>query len=52
MFGEHGAQRGLIPRSVEEVFRKAEEQSATKDVAVLVSFLEMYCDNIRDLGKA
>jgi len=51
MFGESRA-RGLIPRSVEQVFEIAEEKAATHDVAVLVSFLEMYCDCIRDLGQA
>lgn len=52
MFGEAGASRGIIPRAVEYVFSVMEERSRSKDVAVLVSFLEMYCDEIRDLGKA
>lgn len=51
MFGENQA-RGLIPRAVEHVFEVAEDKARTHEVAVLVSFLEMYCDNIRDLGQA
>ncbi|CAM9275507.1 unnamed protein product [Ectocarpus sp. 8 AP-2014] len=54
MFGEGaGNSRGMIPRCMEEVFaqldRKAKEE---KEVAVVVSFLEIYCDRVRDLGEA
>lgn len=52
MFGESGENRGIIPRSVEQIFSVLEDRSRTKEVAVLVSFCEMYCDMIRDLGKA
>ena len=38
--------------AVEYVFSLVESRSSSKDVAVVVSFLEMYCDQIRDLGKA
>ncbi len=34
------------------VFARLEERSRTRDVAVVVSFLEIYCDNVRDLAKA
>ncbi|CAN0117052.1 unnamed protein product, partial [Ectocarpus sp. 4 AP-2014] len=54
MFGEGaGNSRGMIPRCMEEVFaqldRKAKEE---EEVAVVVSFLEIYCDRVRDLGEA
>lgn len=51
MFGE-GANRGIIPRAVEYIFASLDERGKTKDVSVMVSFLEMYCDQIRDLGRA
>lgn len=55
MFGETGAKRGIIPRCVDHIFAYAErEQRKNKHIAVKVevSFLEMYCDEIRDLGRA
>jgi hypothetical protein len=49
-----GEQRGLIPRAIEILCQRLEEVKAhtNRDVAVVVSFLEIYCDQIRDLGKA
>ena len=47
-----GEAMGIPPRAVDYVFSSLERRSATKEVAVVVSFLEMYCDQIRDLGKA
>eukprot|EP00606_Chrysophyceae_sp_TOSAG23-5_P000164 GSChrysophyteH2.ASY1.ANO1.1021.1 assembled CDS len=52
IFGEDAEVRGVIPRSVESFFKKLESLSATKEVAMVCSFLEVYNDQIRDLGKA
>ncbi|GBG29365.1 Kinesin-like protein KIF3B [Hondaea fermentalgiana] len=55
MFGEKGAKRGIIPRCVDQIFSFAErEQRKNKHISIKVevSFLEMYCDEIRDLGRA
>ncbi|CAM9464616.1 unnamed protein product, partial [Laminaria digitata] len=53
MFGEGaGNSRGMIPRCMEEVFTQLERRSKDKEVAVVVSFLEIYCDRVRDLGEA
>ena len=55
MFGSEDGndeQRGLIPRAIEYLCRCLDERrTATKEVAIVVSFLEIYCDQIRDLGK-
>ncbi|CAM9924200.1 unnamed protein product, partial [Phaeothamnion confervicola] len=53
MFGEgKGDTRGMIPRCMEEIFSRLEVRAADKESAVVVSFLEIYCDQIRDLGGA
>ena len=52
MFGEDAEVRGMIPRAVEGFFGKLESLSATKEVAMVCSFMEVYNDQIRDLGKA
>ena len=59
MFGPEGGQklddgevRGLIPRSVEYLFSSIMSRSAMYEVAMVCSFLEIYNDTIRDLGKA
>ena len=52
MFGGTGEERGMIPRSVEYLFDQVERRSKDKNIAVVASFLEMYCDRIRDLGKS
>ena len=52
MFGVDGELRGIIPRSVEYIFRCLQEKSITDEVAMVCSFLEIYNDQIRDLGKA
>jgi len=53
MFGEGNDEvRGMIPRAVEQIFNKLKEKERTHDVAVVCSFLEIYNDQIRDLGKA
>ena len=54
IFGNNGDQRGMIPRAVEFIFAELEKTTARyaqKEVAVTVSLLELYCDQIRDLGK-
>ena len=52
MFGEGGPVRGIIPRAVEDLFRVVKHTPAQTEVTVLVTFLEIYCDQIRDLGKS
>jgi hypothetical protein len=54
MFGEPvGDSRGMIPRSLEYLFVNLSRLTSTlKDVKVEVSFLEIYCDRIRDLGRS
>jgi hypothetical protein len=53
MFGPAGPNtNGIIPRAVDQVFHRLVEVQDAKETAVVVSFLEMYCDQIRDLGKA
>lgn len=52
MFGEGGEVRGVIPRSVEYLFQCLAKKTSTSEVAMVCSFLEIYNDQIRDLGKA
>jgi hypothetical protein len=52
MFGNDGDIRGVIPRSVEYLFQKLSKMSSSSEVAMVCSFLEIYNDQIRDLGKA
>jgi hypothetical protein len=52
MFGEGGDIRGAIPRSVEYLFSCLAKKTSTSEVAMVCSFLEIYNDQIRDLGKA
>ena len=52
IFGKSGDARGIIPRCVEYIFGALEKMAKAKEFALVVSFLEMYCDEIRDLGKA
>jgi len=58
MFGAEGGiaitgeVRGMIPRAVEYLFTRLAQKSATSEVAMVCSFLEIYIDQIRDLGKA
>ena len=51
MFGHNQAGnsegRGIIPRAMEELFVQLDRRTQDKDVAVVVSFLEIYCDQIR-----
>jgi hypothetical protein len=52
MFGEGHEIRGIIPRSVEYLFQSLAKRTSTSEVAMVCSFLEIYNDQIRDLGKA
>jgi Kinesin motor domain len=47
-----GDVRGLVPRSAENIFQNLVQRASTYEVAMVVSFLEIYNDQIRDLGKA
>lgn len=56
MFGAQGSSfnnsnnskdRGIIPRAMEDLLLQVERRSQDRDVAVVVSFLEVYCDQIR-----
>lgn len=52
MFGTDGEIRGIIPRSVEYLFSSLAKRANSAEVAMVCSFLEIYNDQIRDLGKA
>lgn len=52
MFGEQGDFRGVIPRAVEQVFYSLEGMDDPQDLSITCSFLEIYNDSVRDLGKA
>lgn len=52
MFGPNDEIRGVIPRSVEYLFQRLAKKTAICEVAMVCSFLEIYNDQIRDLGKA
>jgi len=51
MFGEGSDVRGVIPRSVEYLFQCLAKKSGASEVAMVCSFLEIYNDQIRDLGE-
>jgi hypothetical protein len=44
--------RGIVPRCAQAVFQEAEGRAPYSDASVAVSLCEIYCDKIRDLGKA
>ncbi len=51
IFGEaKGPRRGIVPRVLSEVFEVIEQKRGQNKTLVLVSFLELYLDQIRDLG--
>ena len=52
MFGNDSEIRGVIPRSAEYLFQALQKRTSTNEVGVVCSFLEIYNDSIRDLGKA
>lgn len=52
IFGEGNAEkRGLLARSMEILFKQIESRAAHKEVGMVVSFTEIYLDQVRDLGK-
>jgi len=52
IFGEgNGENRGLLPRSIEYLFENIKQVSSGKQVGLVVSFLEVYLDQIQDLGR-
>jgi hypothetical protein len=44
--------QGLIPRAASALFAEATARSPFADASVTASLCEIYCDKIRDLGKA
>ena len=42
----------MIPRANEYLFSALQRSGGIKNVKVEVSFMEIYCDKIRDLGRA
>jgi len=52
IFGEGcNENRGLLPRSIEYLFEEIKKKSQDYEIGMVVSFLEIYLDQIRDLGK-
>ncbi|KAE9252061.1 hypothetical protein PF002_g3043 [Phytophthora fragariae] len=54
IFGEPGGDKaGLLSRSIEYLFDMLNrQQTKSKEVTLVVSFLEIYCDRVRDLARA
>lgn len=53
VFGEGNEDnRGMLARSIEYLFEKIERQAFAKEVGMVVSFSEIYLDQVRDLGRA
>ncbi|CAD7922816.1 unnamed protein product [Amoebophrya sp. A25] len=53
IFGEGASERrGILPRAVEYLFERIEENAERKEIGMVCSFLEVYLDQIRDLGRA
>jgi len=52
MFGESGELRGMIPRSVEYLFETLASKDGESEYSLSCTFLEIYNDAVRDLGKA
>lgn len=52
IFGEGNAdQRGVLARSLEYLFGRIERRASQKEVGMVVSFTEIYLDQVRDLGR-
>jgi hypothetical protein len=47
-----GVDAGLIPRAARALFEEAAARGPYADASLSVSLCEIYCDRIRDLGKA
>eukprot|EP00002_Diphylleia_rotans_P022879 TRINITY_DN4496_c0_g1_i1.p1 TRINITY_DN4496_c0_g1~~TRINITY_DN4496_c0_g1_i1.p1 ORF type:complete len:911 (+),score=168.11 TRINITY_DN4496_c0_g1_i1:49-2781(+) len=53
MVGDIGEKKGIIPRSMEYIFTAIRRRSGTtRKYSIFVSLLEIYLDQIGDLGKA
>ncbi|KRX00930.1 P-loop containing nucleoside triphosphate hydrolase [Pseudocohnilembus persalinus] len=53
MYSEGGRdKRGLVPRTVEFLFKKGEELDDIRQFVITVSIAEVYLDQVRDLGLA
>lgn len=48
----HNLIKGIIPRSAEYLFQTLSKKVNTVETAIVCSFIEIYNDQIRDLGKA
>ena len=44
--------RGLVPKTVEYLFRRGKELEEIREFVITCSMVEIYLDNVRDLGKA
>ena len=44
--------RGLVPKTVEYLFRRAKELEEIREFVITCSMVEIYLDQVRDLGKA
>ena len=51
IFGREGPLKGILPRAAEHIFALVEKRKPYSNIAVFVSFLEIYLDEISDLGK-
>ncbi|CEM28354.1 unnamed protein product [Vitrella brassicaformis CCMP3155] len=53
IFGEgNGERRGILPRAIEYLFERLEKKARQQELGMVVSFLEIYLDQVRDLGRA
>ncbi len=48
----HSNFKGIVPRCAQAVLQEAVSRAPYSDASVAVSLCEIYCDSIRDLGKA
>lgn len=46
------SQPGVIPRALDELFRRAHEERATRDVTISLSMIEVYNDCVHELLSA
>ncbi|KDO31262.1 hypothetical protein SPRG_22124 [Saprolegnia parasitica CBS 223.65] len=56
IFGETGEKDGIIPRCTDHLFEMIErnqqsDRTNKPEITLVVSFLEIYCDRLRDLGR-
>ncbi len=42
----------MLPRATEYLFERIEQKEEYKEIGMVVSFLEVYLDRVRDLGRA